>query len=420
MPGTSVEKLARRILALERRQFAQSTQPQLANSSVDGAVITIQQILTDPNAGNGFWVDTATATVDGDPVNIALHFEPRPYSMHVYVDGLHQEDSSWTRAGLALTFTNAHIKAGSVVTAKYAIKPLEAVAVIPVITSPTNASTTVDTTPTITGTGSGLRAIQVFVDGVSVGTTTAAADGSWTVTVGSALSTGAHVITVTQTELDGSLTPSAAVSFNVGTVPLAPVGVTTGHVANTTHVAVPGGASVGDFFVLAIVGPVSGPSAVSSSDSRIDTSITAKSWCKVFCGNLTDLSDLTFSVSGGSPSGSRAYVLSVYSGARTVTSHTEALDQSGSTDMNLPALAYDGNAIGVVFTDISPSGSSIPPGDDSLANWTKDGVDSISPGYVSAVGVYSHLGDSAGTTPTSAIDTGTLLDRRDLVTIAIT
>jgi hypothetical protein len=63
---------------------------------------------------------------------------------------------------------------------------------------------TSDSTPTFKGSGAeALAAIQLFADGHKVGSTTADADGNWTITSDAITTEGIHLITATQTDLAG-------------------------------------------------------------------------------------------------------------------------------------------------------------------------------------------------------------------------
>lgn len=80
----------------------------------------------------------------------------------------------------------------------------------PTITGPTANSSTTDTTPTITGTGDPGATIRVSVNGKVVGTTTVAADGTWSVTVTAPLAVGAHTVTAVQTDAAGNVSQTSS------------------------------------------------------------------------------------------------------------------------------------------------------------------------------------------------------------------
>ncbi len=94
----------------------------------------------------------------------------------------------------------------------------------PVITAPVGGSTTNDTTPTITGTAEPGSTVEVFVDGISQGTTTADGTGNWTLTPATPLPDGDHTATATATDAVGNTSPeSTPVTFAIDTTaPAAP------------------------------------------------------------------------------------------------------------------------------------------------------------------------------------------------------
>lgn len=170
----------------------------------------------------------------------------------------------------------------------------------PVITSPQDEESTSDTTPTISGTSAGSRQIEVFVDGVSVGTTTASGDGTWSVTPASALAYGPHVVTATQINPDGGTAEAEPVDFVVLSPGPATAtlrgGVSTGRnntAGDITSLALPAGTQVGDLIVMRT--SANAASALVVSDPRL-TSVTDGT---VWLGFATDLSDIQVSALGG-------------------------------------------------------------------------------------------------------------------------
>jgi len=75
---------------------------------------------------------------------------------------------------------------------------------------------TTDTTPTLNGNAEANATIEVFVDGVSDGSTTADGDGAWTYTIQNALSDGAKLITAKATDASGNVSiASSALTVTV-------------------------------------------------------------------------------------------------------------------------------------------------------------------------------------------------------------
>jgi len=89
----------------------------------------------------------------------------------------------------------------------------------PVVSVPADASATNDNAPTYSGTAAGSATVEVFVDGSSIGTTTSAGGGAWTLTQPTALADGSHTVYATATTLGGTSVPSATITFTVNTVP---------------------------------------------------------------------------------------------------------------------------------------------------------------------------------------------------------
>lgn len=90
----------------------------------------------------------------------------------------------------------------------------------PVIIAPADGSLTADSTPNYSGTAEPNSTVRVFVDGTPVGTATASAAGTWTLTQPAELSDGAHTVRATATDTVGNLGPSSTPSsFIVDTLP---------------------------------------------------------------------------------------------------------------------------------------------------------------------------------------------------------
>jgi sirohydrochlorin ferrochelatase len=89
----------------------------------------------------------------------------------------------------------------------------------PVILAPAQMGFSSNPTPTYSGTAEALVSIDISVDGSSIGTTTAGADGTWELLQASALSEGAHTVEATAEDAVGRTSPSSAlVAFTVDTV----------------------------------------------------------------------------------------------------------------------------------------------------------------------------------------------------------
>ncbi len=85
----------------------------------------------------------------------------------------------------------------------------------PIITSPTDGSTTTDNTPLISGTAEADSTVTVTIDGTIVLTTTANSSGSWSVT-SPELSNGSHTVSATAEDTLGHISPpSTLITFTI-------------------------------------------------------------------------------------------------------------------------------------------------------------------------------------------------------------
>jgi len=88
----------------------------------------------------------------------------------------------------------------------------------PVVTSPTDGSTTNDSTPTYSGTAESGSTVTVLVDGTSIGTTPADGAGVWTLTQATPLADGPHGVSAKAADAIGNIGPAAPiVTFAVNT-----------------------------------------------------------------------------------------------------------------------------------------------------------------------------------------------------------
>jgi uncharacterized protein (TIGR03382 family) len=95
----------------------------------------------------------------------------------------------------------------------------------PVVLTPANGLVTSNNRPVYSGTAEANSTITVFVDGASVGTTTASAAGAWSLTQPTALTDGNHSVKATAMDAVGNTSPDSNTNtFTVDTIaPAAPV-----------------------------------------------------------------------------------------------------------------------------------------------------------------------------------------------------
>ncbi|MDR3598285.1 Ig-like domain-containing protein [Clostridium sp.] len=92
----------------------------------------------------------------------------------------------------------------------------------PVITSPTDGTSTSSNKPTISGTGQAGDTVTVYDGTTAIGTATVDSNGNWSLTPATALADGNHVITATQADAAGN-TSGVSNRVNLTIVPSAPV-----------------------------------------------------------------------------------------------------------------------------------------------------------------------------------------------------
>ena len=132
---------------------------------------------------------------------------------------------------------------GNTAAAPFSITYNQSVTATPVLTTPANGSTTTTTTPTYSGTAVAGSTVTAFVDGTSIGTTTATAGGTWSLTQPTALTYASHTAAATAQASGSAVSASSAVStFTVSPPSLtistgtaaAPVVVAAGTYSNIT------------------------------------------------------------------------------------------------------------------------------------------------------------------------------------------
>ncbi|MFZ5441865.1 MAG: Ig-like domain-containing protein, partial [Myxococcota bacterium] len=163
------------------------TTPTFSGTAEPGSTVTVRV--------DGEIVCTATATASGDfscTPTVALR------------EGAHVVTASAANAGGSSAESTAN---------RFIIDATAPLT--PVVVGPANQSTTTDTTPAIVGTGEPGSTIDVRIDGASVGSTTVAADGTWSFTP-AALSLGAHTVSARATDVAGN--PSLPSNTNTFTV----------------------------------------------------------------------------------------------------------------------------------------------------------------------------------------------------------
>ncbi len=204
------------------------TRPEISGDTEPGLMVIV---LVD-----GTMIGTATADATG-------HWSLVPTT--ALADGMHQVRAETTDA------------AGNTAVDQHGFT-IDTAAPTVAITGPANGSTTNDTTPTIHGNAEANSTVQVFVDGVLVGTVTAAADGTWTLDAPTALAEGPHTVRAVAKDTAGN-TATDSGSFVVDTsTRVAITSPATGSTVGTAHPTIRGTAEPGDMVVVSVDGTMVG------------------------------------------------------------------------------------------------------------------------------------------------------------------
>ncbi|MDP2269917.1 MAG: Ig-like domain-containing protein [Archangium sp.] len=149
----------------------------------------------------------------------------------------------------------------------------------PVVSAPANGSRTNNTQPPVTGTAEANSTVTVFLDGVSVGTTTATAGGTFSFTPPTALTQGSHTVRVTARDAAGNTSPNSNTNtFTVDTTPPAAPVVTApsnGSATTNTRPAITGTAEANSTVTVSIDGAVVGTTTATAGGGWTFTPPTA-------------------------------------------------------------------------------------------------------------------------------------------------
>ena len=252
----------------------------------------------------------------------------------------------------------------------------------PVVSTPADASSTNDTTPTVTGTAEANSTVTVYFDGSSAGTTTANGAGNWSFTSASSLSDGAHTVKATATDAAGNTSvDSATNTFTVDTTPpTAPVVLTPadGSLTNDTTPTVTGTAEANSTVMIYFDGSSAGTTtangagswAFTSASSLSDGAHTVKAAATDALGNTgVDSATNTFTVDTNNP-----IVLSISSTAPNPTNAasipvTVTFSESVTGFLDTDIVAVNGTVgnfagSGASYTfDLTPSGEGLVTAD---------------------------------------------------------
>jgi len=205
----------------------------------------------------------------------------------------------------------------------------------PVITAPTNGTITNDNKPTIKGTGEAGATVTVYDNGKSIGTALVQSDGTWSLTLTTALSDGTHPITAKQQDAAGNVS-AVSNTVNLTIVPSAPVitSPTDGTSTSNNKPTISGTGQAGDTVTVYDGTTAIGTATVGSNGS----------WSMTVTAALADGKNVitaTQTDSGGNVSGASNTVnLTIVPSAPVITSPTDGI----STNNNKPTISGTGQA----------------------------------------------------------------------------
>jgi cysteine-rich repeat protein len=161
------------------------------------------------------------------------------------------------------------------------------------ITAPVEGAVVADTTPTIRGTGEPGATVQVSIEGALVGPAIVAADGSWTLMVGTPLTAGSKVVSATATDATNNMAVATPVTFVVDLdTTLAITGPGAGSVVTNAMPTLSGTAEPGSTVMLSVTdaqGKITTATITTQADSTWSVALTTP----LASGNVTVIADAT-------------------------------------------------------------------------------------------------------------------------------
>ncbi|MGI4874643.1 MAG: Ig-like domain-containing protein [Janthinobacterium lividum] len=294
------------------------------------------------SVGTTFTASDVTVTGGGTPANFSGSGSG-PYTFTVTPSGAGTVTVS-VAAGVANDANNTQNSASNALSVQYQLP----VTAAPVVTAPTNGSLTNTATPTYSGTAPAGSTVTVFVDGASIGTTTATG-GNFTLAQSTALGQGSHTVYATAQTSGSSVSANSTTNtFTVDTTPptvtsvnrQTPAATTTNAttlVFRVTFSEAVNGVSLGAFS-LATSGTSGTIASVSTvSTSVYDVTVSSASGNGTLGLNVktsgTGITDVAGNALSGGATG-QTYTLDQT--APTVTSLTSTAGSSGSSTSTSP------------------------------------------------------------------------------------
>lgn len=181
--------------------------------------VTIPQINFIYDSTAGKWKQNGTVEV-----NFKVKSESGKYGQLGFGSYTNADNTTRTNNS-TISYTNFYNTLISKVIETPTVNITEDVKVVPpppVITSPTNGTSTSINKPIISGTGQAGDTVSVYDGSTVIGTAAVDSNGNWSMTVASALANGNHVITATQADTSGNVS-GVSNTVNLKIVPSPPV-----------------------------------------------------------------------------------------------------------------------------------------------------------------------------------------------------
>jgi hypothetical protein len=271
-----------------------------------------------------------------------------------------------TNLALGTSYSVAAYAVNNIGTSYGSVKAFVTTPNAPVVTTPVNGATVATRTPTYTGMAQNGATVTVYVDGSSIGTTTATGAGNWSLTRFTLLAQGPHTVFAQATITVNGITSSASANNNTNTFtvdttpPAAPVVIVPAN-GSFISIATPtyAGTAEANSAVTVIVDGISiGTTTANASGNWSRTQPTALAQ-----GSHTVRTTTTDAAGNGSPS-SNTNTFTVDTTAPTVTI-TSSAGASGGTTSTTPipfTVTFSENVTGFVEGDLTVNGGGLPRG----------------------------------------------------------
>jgi hypothetical protein len=335
----------------------------IGGSSNDATLsaLTISSGTLTPSFASG--TITYTASVSNATTSINVTASRNQANATLKINGNTVTSGSATAVNLNVGSNNIPVlvtaQDGTTKTYTITVTRAQPVTTAPVVVIPANGSILNARTPTYTGTSPGNATINIYVDGASIGTTTAAVGGSWSLIQPTNLADGPHTIYATA-QVSGSTVSvnSNTNSFNIdATRPT--VSITSGTVASggtTSTAIIPFTVTFSEVVTGFTIGSITATNALPGTFSGSGTTYTFNATPSVSGAVTIDIAaNVTQDAAGNGNTAALQYAFTYTAPATapTVTNAAATLITTGTATLN--GTANDNNASTTVTFDYGTS-----------------------------------------------------------------